>query len=156
MSSSERSSRDRSAFLWLCGISAAYWICAGMRATQIPFWADELLTVHIARMSSMCAMWTANRSGIDNNMLLSHILVRVSEAVFGGSHLASRLPAIAGVWIMAVCMFLFLRRRLPLHHALIATMLPMFTLAWHYALEARAYGPMLGFAGIALIAWQNA
>jgi hypothetical protein len=127
-----------------------------MRATQIPFWSDEIETVHIARMPSIDAMWTANRNGIDQNMLLSHILVRISESALGTSYFATRLPAIAGVWTMAVCLFLFLRRRLPGPYGLIGMIFPMFTLAWQYALEARAYGPMLGFAGIALVAWQRA
>jgi hypothetical protein len=127
-----------------------------MRATQIPFWSDEIETIHIARMPSLDAMWTANRSGIDNNILLSHILVRISETVLGTSYFATRLPAIAGVWTMALCLFLFLSRRLPSPYGLIGMMLPMFTLAWQYALEARAYGPVLGFAGIAMVAWQRA
>jgi hypothetical protein len=143
-------------FWWVFAISLAYWFCAGMRATQIPFWSDEIETIHIARMPSIDAMWTANRSGIDNNILLSHILVRISETVLGTGYFAIRLPAIAGVWIMTVCMFLFLRRRLPGPYSLIGMMFPMFTLAWRYALEARAYGPVLGFAGLALIAWQRA
>lgn len=127
-----------------------------MRAAYRPFWYDELVTWHIARLPNVAAMWAANLSGADNNMLLSHLFVRFSQALFGPGYLATRLPALLGFWIMLLALYIFLRRRLPVPFALIGMVFPMLTFAWPYAFEARAYGIVLSCAGIALVAWQNA
>jgi hypothetical protein len=136
--------------------STAYWGFAGTRGARTPFWYDELETWHIARLPSVPAMWEAIRGGVDNNMLLSHTLVRLSHNMFGTGYLATRFPALLGVWVMSLCLFAFLRRRLPLPYALIGMIFPMLTMAWHYTAEARAYGPWLGFSALALLAWQRA
>ncbi|HTS66303.1 MAG TPA: hypothetical protein VMH28_29975, partial [Candidatus Acidoferrales bacterium] len=137
------------------GISLFYWICAGARAAYQPFWYDELATWHIARMPTVAAMWAANTGGVDINVLLSHLCVRLSHALFGTGHLSTRLPALCGFWILMLSLYVFLRRRLPLPYALIGMIFPMLTFAWAFAFEARAYGIVLGCTGVALVAWQN-
>src|SRR5437763_12061269 len=69
--------------LWLCGISALYFVCAGLRAAYRPLWYDELVTWHISRLGSIAAMWHALVSGIDQEMPLTHLSVRFSHALFG-------------------------------------------------------------------------
>ena len=64
-------------------ISAIYWICAGAQAAHRPLWYDELETWHIAQLPTVSAMWEANRGGVDNNMLLSHLAVRGSQSLLG-------------------------------------------------------------------------
>ena len=140
----------------VAGISLWFWICAGLIAMCRPFWFDELITWHVARLPTIAAIWSALRAGVDQNLLLSHLCVRLSHAVFGYSHLATRLPALAGFWIMLAGIYLFLKRRLPTPYALIGMVFPMLTYAWAYAFEARSYGIMLGGAGIALASWQAA
>jgi hypothetical protein len=137
-------------------ISLVYWICAGARAAHRPFWFDELETWYLARMPSIPAIWKAMCAGADQNVILSHLSVRLSHTLFGSGPLATRLPALFGFWIMFLCVYVFLRRRLPDSYAFIGMALPMITLAWKYAFEARAYGIWMGAAAFALVSWQAA
>jgi hypothetical protein len=132
-----------------------YWVFASINAARKPMWYDELETWHIAQQPTIPAMWAANSGGVDNNMLLSHLLVRASHALFGVGELATRVPAMTGFWILCLGLFVFLRRRLPVPYALAGMVLPMLTFAWKYAFEARAYAIVLASAAIALVAWQN-
>ena len=148
--------RISNATLGAAAISLLYWICAGLRAANKPFWYDELATWHIARLPSVGAIWAVLHTGADQQMLLPYLAVRAAHALFGPGYLPTRLPALLGFWVMSLGIYLFLKRRFPMPYPLIGMMLPMLTFAWGYAFEARAYGPMLGFGGIALVAWQNA
>jgi hypothetical protein len=65
-----------------------------------------------------------------------------------------RLHALLGFWILMIALYAFLKQRLPLPYALMGMVFPMLTFAWFYAFEARAYGIVLGCAGVLLIAWQ--
>jgi Dolichyl-phosphate-mannose-protein mannosyltransferase len=127
-----------------------------MRAWYRPMWQDELYTWNIARLPGARAIWDVLHAGADQNLPLSHLSVRVSHSLFGPGELATRLPALTGFWIMLLCLYVFLRRRLPLPYALVGTLFPMLTFAWQYAFEARAYGILLGCAAAALLAWQTA
>jgi Dolichyl-phosphate-mannose-protein mannosyltransferase len=132
-----------------------YWICAGLRAAYRPFWYDELITWHISRLADLKAIWAVLGDGVDHETPLTHLAVRLSHSLFGFGHLATRLPALTGFWILLLGLYGFLKRRLPLPYALIGMMFPMLTFAWQYSFEARAYGVVLGCAAVALVAWQN-
>jgi hypothetical protein len=93
-------------------------------------------------MPTIAVIWAANRGGVDNNVLLSHLCVRLSHALFGPGYVATRLSALLGFWIMLL-VYVFLRRRLPLPYALIGMVFPMLMFAWTCAFEARAYGIVL-------------
>ena len=127
-----------------------------MRAAYRPFWFDELETWHIARLPSVSAIWAALCAAADSHMVLHHLSVRASQALFGDGYLATRLPALLGFWVMLLGLFVFLYRRLPLSYALVGMLFPMVTFAWSYSFEARAYGIWLGSATAALVAWQAA
>lgn len=94
--------------------------------------------------------------GTDQNLPLLHFLVRISYKLFGVSEFSTRLPALIGFWVLLACLFLFLRRRVPLSCAFAGTLLPIVTLAWQYSFEGRAYGILLGCAAAALFCWQSA
>jgi hypothetical protein len=149
-------SRDQVPVWWLGGISILYFVCAGLRAAYRPLWYDELVTWHVSRLPSIGAMWAAIVSGVDQEMPLMHLSVRISHALFGDGHLATRLPMLIGFWMMLMAIYWFLRKRLPWQYALIGMIFPMLTYAWPYAFEARAYGLALGGTAIALLSWQNA
>src|SRR2546429_1799155 len=147
--------RVSGATCWVAAISLVYWTCAGLRAAYRPFWFDELVTWHVARLPTLAAIWAALHDGVDQETPLTHLAVRLSHALFGYGHLATRLPALIGFWIMMLGLFVFLKRRLPLPYACLGMVFPMLTLAWSYAFEARAYGVILGCGAMALVAWQN-
>jgi hypothetical protein len=52
--------------------------------------------------------------------------------------------------------FLFARRRISSHYGLIAFFFPAVTGAYYFAYEARPYGLILGFCGLAALCWQAA
>jgi hypothetical protein len=89
-------------------------------------------------------------------MLLLHILTGFAHQVLGTGYFSTRLPELLGFLIMMLGIYVFLRRRLPLPYAILGMVFPISTLAWQYAFEARAYGILLGCAGVTLAAWQNA
>jgi hypothetical protein len=141
----------------MAALSLLYWFTAGLRAAYRPFWYDELVTWHLARLfPDVGALWGAITKGADSEMPLTHIFVRASQTLFGDGYFATRLPMLLGFWFMLLGLFAFLKKRLPVPYSLIGVIFPMITFAWPYAYEARAYGIALGGAGIALIAWQNA
>ena len=127
-----------------------------MKAAYRPFWYDELITWHIARLPDWGKIMATLRDGVDQEPPLLHLVVRTSHSLFGPGLLATRLPAVIGFWVLMLGIFLFLKRRLPLPYALIGMTFPMLTYAWPYAFEARAYGAVLGCQAAALVAWQNA
>jgi hypothetical protein len=131
------------------------WACAGYRSYYKPIWYDEAVTVYIARSPSVASLMNAIYDGTDQNLPLSHLAVRLSYAVFGYSELTTRLPALFGFWVMLLCLFLFLKKRLPLPCAFAGTIFPMLTLAWQYSYEARSYGLLLGAGSLALYCWQS-
>jgi hypothetical protein len=147
-----------SADTWCVGvISVMYWICAGARGrARRPFWFDVLETWYLARIATISDIWKAMCAGADQNVIFSHLSVRLSHALFGYSPLATRLPALFGFWVMFLCVYVFLRRRLPATYPLIGMAFPMLTFAWQYAFEARAYGIWMGAAALALVCWQAA
>jgi hypothetical protein len=149
-------SQTRIPLLWLGGISLFYFVSAGLRAWYRPLWYDELVTWHVARLSSIADMWNAICAGVDQEMPLTHLTVRLSHALFGDGNLATRLPMLIGFWIMLMCLYRFLSRRVAWPYALLGMVFPMLTYAWPYAFEARAYGIALAGTGIALVSWQNA
>jgi hypothetical protein len=57
---------------------------------------------------------------------------------------------------MCVCLFLFVRRRCGAVYGVVALAFPLATVAFQFSFEARPYGLVCGFAGLALVCWQAA
>jgi hypothetical protein len=137
-------------------ISLIYWLTAGAQAAHKLFWYDELTTWHIARLSNLAAIWATLHNGVDLELPLVHLSVRLSQFLFGPGHLATRIPVLFGFWVLALSLYILLKRHVSTPYALAGMIFPMLTLAWAYAIEARAYGMMLGAAALALACWQSA
>jgi hypothetical protein len=148
--------QDRTPVLWLAAVSIFYFVCAGLRAMYRPMWYDELVAWHISRLPTIAAMWRAICSGVDQEMPLTHLTMRLSHALFGDGNLATRLPMLIGFWIMLMCIYGFLIRRLTWPYALLGLLFPMLTFMWPYSFEGRAYGISLAGTGIAMLSWQSA
>jgi 4-amino-4-deoxy-L-arabinose transferase-like glycosyltransferase len=119
-------------------------------------WLDELITLHIAQLGSVSAIWQALGRGADPNPPLTHLLVRLCLRVFGEHEFAVRLPAVAGYWIGMLALFVFLRRRLSTTWALSGTMLSMTMAAFEYSYESRSYGIFYGLCMVAVLCWSRA
>jgi hypothetical protein len=83
-------------------------------------------------------------------------VTRACQAAFGNSELATRLPAILGFLVMSLCIFHFVSRFGSRLAGLAAMSFTVITGAFYYASEARGYGMVLGFSGLAAIFWQSA
>jgi hypothetical protein len=118
-----------------------------------PLWFDELFTLYISRVPA----WKARLSlaAVDGCPPLFYGLTHASLRLLGENALASRLPEILGFWLMCVCLFLFVRRRCHAIYAFLAMLIPLGSMAYFYAYEARPYGILLGMAGLSLYCWQS-
>ncbi len=137
-------------------LSTLYFADVLLRASLKAFWFDELFTVYLCRLPSFHATWTAVLNGSDFNPPLFYVLSRASQGLFGEGLIATRLPAILGVWIFCICLYAFTSRRLGRVPGAIAALAPLFTLAHSYAYEARAHGIVLGWCGLMMVCWQRA
>jgi hypothetical protein len=147
----------RRANLWLlAAFSIAYFTCTMLLACRKPLWHDELFTWHLGRLPRLGDLWSALAEGTDLNPPLSFLATRLAQTVLGDSAWAGRLPAVIGFWVMSLCLFRFVSRRCTLLYAWIALLLPLATVAYPFAYEARPYGLMLGCCGLSLVCWQAA
>lgn len=144
------------AALALAVITIAFFTNAVARAHAKPFWHDEIFTILFAQLPSVGEMWRAARDGIDLMPPFNAVLTHLVRTVAGDGPIVTRLPPMVGVWIMAVAIFAAVRRRSNTAVALAAALLPIYTAAYRYAIEARGYGLMLGCFGVAVYAWSEA
>ena len=139
----------------LAVFSIAYFALTFYRASRKLFWFDELFTVYLSRLPDFRSLWRFLLNSVDFQVVLL-LLTRFSEHIFGEGHIAIRLPAILGFWVFCLCLFRFVSLRLSVLSASVSLLFPLVTGAYFYAYEARAYGIVLGFCGIALVSWQAA
>lgn len=137
------------------GMLAVYLGLTGTLATLKPLWNDEIFTYHIARRPTVVEVIRVLKT-IDLNPPIHYLAVRASQAVLGDTPLALRLPSIVGVAVLCLSLYVFVTRRAGPAYGWVAAALPLATGAFPYAYEARPYGLMLGFAGLALVCWQRA
>jgi hypothetical protein len=151
-----RSDLQKKPVLYLCCLSALYLATTSARSAAKLLWYDELFTIYISRLSGMAEIWAALTAGADLNPPLFYAVTRGFHALFGEGHVATRLPAILGFWIMSLCLFQFVSRRCSPVYGFMAMLFPLVTRAYWYAFEARPYGLVLGFCGLSLLSWQYA
>jgi len=143
---------------WLVSVilfAEVYAVITALHAMR-RFWYDELFTFYMCRLPNMSAVWSALKDGADLNPPLFYVVTRACQAAFGNSELATRLPAILGFLVMSLCVFHFVSRFGSRLAGLAAMSFTVITGAYYYASEARAYGLVLGFSGLAAIFWQSA
>ncbi|MFL6415289.1 MAG: glycosyltransferase family 39 protein [Bryobacteraceae bacterium] len=136
------------------GFSLLYFADVLLRASEKYWWYDEIFTIYACRLPTLNALWDALSHGFEFNPPLFYILTNASQSVFGEGLISSRLPQIIAFWILCLSLFRFVNRRSGAMAGLIAMTLPMLTTAYFYAYEARPYGIILGFTGLALVCWQ--
>jgi hypothetical protein len=142
-------------FVALGIFSALYLAVVGLIAARKQLENDELFTLNIARLPRMTDVWAALMTGAEQLPPFFYLLTRISLSVFGESGFTLRLPAIVGFWAMCLCLFRFVRLRSTAVHGFAAMLFALTTGAYYYAFEARPYGLVLGFTGLALISWQS-
>jgi hypothetical protein len=143
-------------YVFLALASLLYFVITIDRAHRKLFWFDELFTFYITQLPDLGSIWTACRNGADFNPPLLYVLTRWSQALFGATELGTRIPQILGFWLFCLCLYRFVSVRAGAVAGFIALLFPLTAGGYWYAYEARAYGLVLGFFGIALICWQAA
>ena len=124
---------------------------------HLPFWYDESLTVRLSRLGSVGELWRAVTAGFEFTPPLIYLATKATRLLPGPVTLAARIPGLAGFVLLAVFLFIFLRRRLGPWFALAAVgLLPLADYTIRYAIEARAYMLLLGVSAVALVCWQAA
>ena len=146
---------NRRSGVYLALFSAWYFALAAAQASVRPLWHDELFTHYLLRVPSVADLWGGLATGVDLMPPLYHLLVRALEPVFGDGPLALRLPSLVGFWVMSLCVYRYVSRRLPAEFGFAAMLLPFCTNAAYYMAEARPYGLVLGLTGLALVSWQS-
>jgi hypothetical protein len=139
----------------LAVFSIAYFGLTFYRASRKLFWFDELFTVYLSRLPDFRSVWRFLQNSVDFQVVL-FLLTWFSKHIFGEGPMATRLPEILGFWVFCLCLFRFVSLRLSVLSAYVSLLFPLVTGAYWYAYEARAYGLVLGFCGIALVSWQAA
>jgi hypothetical protein len=139
----------------LAVFSLIYFLDATLLASEKYFWFDELCTVHVDRLSTFGQAQQAIEHGVDWNPPLFHLLTRLAGGPFGYGLISTRLPEMVGFWVLCICLFLIVERRFGTASGVVAMLLPLLTSAKFYAYEARPSGLVLGFAGLAALAWQR-
>jgi hypothetical protein len=125
-------------------------------ASKRMLWNDELFTLYISRLGSLSDILAVLSTGADQSPPTFYLLTHVLLKLLGESHLAIRLPEMLGVLLMSFCLFRFVSKRTTTLYGLAAMVFPLITIAYEYAYEARPYGLVLGFSGLALLCWQGA
>ena len=137
--------------------TVAYFAATCDRASLKPFRDDELSTYEIAVMPTAGDVWRAWLESPDGLPPVTHLSAHFLGSALGFSHVTVRLPDIVGFWLMCVCIFVFLSRRVCPLLAAVGMLLPVTVpAAYFYAYEARGYGMVLAFSGAAVVCWDLA
>jgi hypothetical protein len=128
-----------------------------IKASNRPFWFDEIFTVTIARLPSMDHVWRALSTTTDANPPGFYIAERLLAPLVANERLAFRLASIVTVPLACLSLFLFMRRDTDAVAGTIAAVFPLLTVLYStFSIEARPYGLMACFLAFAALAWQRA
>lgn len=147
-------SESRATAIGLSAFSAAYFAYATTVASSRPFWYDEIITYTVGLQPGAAALWDLLGRGPDASAPLHPMIILGLYGLLPRTELVTRLPAIAGVWVMMLCMFAYVARGCGTRAAWVALLFPTSTLALVYAAEGRPYGLLLGVSALALVCWQ--
>ncbi len=128
----------------------------GLTAAQASryLWHDELYTYYIAKSPSLIALWHNIR--LDLNPPLIFLAERFSLKAFGDNLYSARIPSILGFLVGSLCFGKFVSNRLRPAYGILAVLVFWATPFEYFATEARPYGLVIGFFGLAMLAWQKA
>jgi hypothetical protein len=143
-------------FQLFLGLSIAIFLLITLAHSMRRFWFDELHTYYISRLPTWHDSWQVILSGVDFNPPGVYLMTRWSQAMFGISPTATRLPEILLFLVMCCSIFVFVRRRYGALFALGAMWFPLITVAYSYSSEARPHALVLGFCALAMVSWQRA
>ncbi len=134
-------------------LAVFYFVTSIYIASHRVFWFDELFTLHIARLPSLSAIWSALGNGVDALPPTYYMLVRVFDSLFGPGDVAARLPSALAMAIGLLLIFDCSRRLTDGLHGLIALCVATCSFLPYYGYEARSYAIYFMLAALSLWAW---
>ena len=147
---------DRLAVPLFVALSVTYAAFACALAQRKLMWNDEPSTYYIARLPSMHDVIGALAAGGEQTPPFFYAITRLSLKLFGVNNISIRLPEIIAFWVVSVCLYAIVARRMSPMAAVCAAVFPLVTSAFMYSYEARPYGLVLGFTALAFLLWQTA
>lgn len=143
-----------SRYIWVfLGCAIALYFLFAIHASSRRLWHDELYTLYIATSPTLADLWKNIR--LDLNPPLSYLAVRLFVQWFGSNEIVVRLPSIIAFLGGSLCFFAYLSKVLNCAYALLGLLVLWANPFAIYATEARPYGLIIGFFGLALLAWQR-
>ncbi len=124
--------------------------------TKKPMWLDEILTEDYCRADSFQELWRRLCTGTQSDPPGYYVLARLSIACFGLSPWSMRLPALLGMLLYIVSVYVFLARRYPVVYARLGAVLCIMPPALDFLCDARPYALWLAFTALGLVCWQSA
>lgn len=109
----------------------------------------------IARLPNLAQITAVCKAGADNQPVLYHYAMSQTVRLFGNDALGLRVPSLIGFSVACICVYVFVSRRSAGVWGLLSVLFLLQTKAWWFATDGRPYGLMLGFAGVAVVCWQN-
>ena len=138
------------------GLILVFGVWAWFASRELRLWFDELLGIAVAKAPTSRQIFSFLKAGVDSNPPLSHFLTRGSMSLLGDSDFAARAPAFVGFVTMLVCLYLYTSRWLTRSYGILALLAVMCSPVRDYAWNARPYGLVLGFCGLALLFHRQA
>jgi hypothetical protein len=138
----------------LC-LSVAVLIWVGVSAQDAgirPFWFDEIFTYVGSGTGSVENLVGLLMRGFDPTPVLFYYVSSLVRAL-GPPEIGLRIPAIVGFAVGMACNYLVARRWAGWGYAALAAVVPALFFG-DLNLEARPYGLVLGFCGLALLGWS--
>jgi 4-amino-4-deoxy-L-arabinose transferase-like glycosyltransferase len=121
-------------------------------ATRRHLWHDELYTFYISSAASFGEFWKCIQ--LDNHPPLYYMLARAAMSALGKTSFAVRLPAMVALSVASLCLYLLVQKHLQsAAYGALAVLVFWSTNAFYFAAEARPYGLVLAFFGLAMLAW---
>nr|MBA3915034.1 glycosyltransferase family 39 protein [Terriglobales bacterium] len=140
--------------LWILALFTLFYVVPTVRLTRIKlFWDDEFFTLYLSRIPSWTILLQALATGADQHPPTFYYLTHSITQVLGTSHVTLRVTAIAGFWLLCVCLYEIVRSLTTPLWGVVAMLFPLTTNFYYYATEARGYGLVAGFAGLAVLCW---
>lgn len=134
-------------------IALVYFLVTALQARR-ELWHDEIYTYYIAKAPSLSRLFQEIK--LDLNPPLIYLADRVSLNIFGDNGYAARLPSILAFLFGSFCFYAFAARQIRPIYGLLAMLVFWSTPFEYYATEARPYGLIVGFFGMAMLCWQRA
>jgi len=143
-------------FHWLgAALLAIYIVWAVQAASYKRLWYDELFTLAIARQYP-ANMQRAETARFDFNPPMVYLVSSAALRLPLAEEISLRVASIVGFALFAFSLVVFVGRRLGFPYGLIAGSIALTGTNTQFALEARPYGVLVGFVGLALVGWQAA